>query len=109
MLKMLLSDKNGPAYWILLLAPCLRPQYGQFMLKVRSRMPPLAIFVSSLLGNVPPVADKTNLPGIYDITLLLDWIAPTSSVGEREGGTRVPSEFSPPIPKALEDQLGLRL
>jgi uncharacterized protein (TIGR03435 family) len=65
-----------------------------------------------------PVADKTGLPSVYDITFVFDAIASTGG-GRRGGGgspqdsTPIPSggppQYSTSIPKALEDQLGLHL
>ena len=59
-----------------------------------------------------PVIDKTGLSGIYDIAFTFDLILPpgTSGVGGRGSvNTAVSQEFATPLPKALEDQLGLRL
>jgi uncharacterized protein (TIGR03435 family) len=53
-----------------------------------------------------PVADKTGLPGVYDITFLFDAIAGT---GGSRGGDGGPPQYSTSIPKALEEQLGLHL
>lgn len=77
-------------------------------------MKPIAQFVSDFLGrgfDGPPVADKTNLPGVYDITLLLNQVLPISGGGRGGGGGRgrEPFEFDPPIPRTLEEQLGLHL
>jgi uncharacterized protein (TIGR03435 family) len=82
------------------------------MIKGRTRMIPFTNSVSQLLANEtalygPPIADKTDLAGVYDITLLLDMIAPFMDGGRGGGGGR--RQFSPPIAKALEQQLGLRL
>jgi uncharacterized protein (TIGR03435 family) len=84
------------------------------MIKGRFRMKPIAQFVSDFLGrgfDGPPVADKTNLPGVYDITLLLNQVLPISGGGRGGGGGRgrEPFEFDPPIPRTLEEQLGLHL
>jgi uncharacterized protein (TIGR03435 family) len=62
------------------------------------------------LGGRPPIADKTGLTGIYDIKFELEEIqlGPAPPAGPR-GGPQPPRQFSPPIPKALEEQLGLHL
>ncbi len=82
------------------------------MLKGRTRMIPFASSLSQLLANEtgvygPPIADKTNLPGVYDITLLLDMSVPFMAGGRGGGGGL--RQFNPPIPMALERQLGLHL
>ena len=58
-----------------------------------------------------PVLDRTGLTGLYDITFMIDMIPlPPADGGGRRGGEGVKGpEFSPPLPKALEDQLGLHL
>jgi uncharacterized protein (TIGR03435 family) len=63
------------------------------------------------------IVDKTDLPGLYDITLKFDLIAspPREGDGGGRGGGRGGrgggggAEWSPPLPKAFEDQLGLHL
>jgi uncharacterized protein (TIGR03435 family) len=57
-----------------------------------------------------PVDDKTGLKGIYDITLNFQRRFPLAGGGPR-GATDDSNrpEFVPPIPKALEEQLGLVL
>jgi uncharacterized protein (TIGR03435 family) len=66
----------------------------------------------SLTANVP-IVDKTDLNGLYDISLSVDLILRnfvTAGAGVRGGGNpSAPQDFDPPLPKALEDQLGLRL
>ena len=79
---------------------------GSFSMKGLARGLPL-LLTNDRSGYGPPVADKTGLPGVYDITLLFDGITPTSDGGRGGGGGLM--EFSPPLPKALEKQLGLRL
>ena len=76
------------------------------MVKGRYRMSSFAVFLKDLVGRMP-VADKTSLPGLYDITLLFD-LLPSTPGGQRGQG-RGGLETSPPLPKALEDQLGLHL
>ena len=72
-------------------------------------MPSLAFnFLKDYLGM--PVADKTDIPAVYGIKLKVDTIFPYSQEGARFGpGQRRVPEFNPPLPKALEDQLGLQL
>jgi uncharacterized protein (TIGR03435 family) len=60
----------------------------------------------------PPIADKTGLMGIYDIDFALEEVRlspPPTGGGVRGGGSPQERQFTPPIPKALEEQLGLRL
>jgi uncharacterized protein (TIGR03435 family) len=82
------------------------------MTKGAARMTGIANFMESMMGlgagRGQPVVDKTNLTGIYDIIFRFDMTAPLGG-GRGEGGSRQPAEFDPPLPKALEDQLGLRL
>jgi len=54
-----------------------------------------------------PVIDKTDLPGIYDITLRLNQVI--SAPGARGGNGAPPEMWDPSLAKALEEQLGLRL
>ena len=58
-----------------------------------------------------PIADKTGLTGIYDINFALEEIPFGPAVGTRGagGGAPPPRQFTTPLPKALEDQLGLHL
>jgi uncharacterized protein (TIGR03435 family) len=92
------------------------PQPGgsdPMLVKGRFRMAPFAAFVAGLLMNgpglPPPMTDKTNLPGVYDITFLLDRIASSGGGRGGGGGTPVGPQFATPIPKALEEQLGLQV
>jgi uncharacterized protein (TIGR03435 family) len=65
----------------------------------------------SLTANLP-IADKTGLAGLYDMSFAIDLILrnPGGAGGPRGGGGgRNPQEFNPPLPKALEEQLGLHL
>jgi uncharacterized protein (TIGR03435 family) len=55
-----------------------------------------------------PVVDKTNLPGVYEITFLIELIMPTG-IGRGAGEPASRLQTSASIPKALEQQLGLRL
>lgn len=58
-----------------------------------------------------PVGDKTGLKGLYDITLNIQRRSSGAGAGPR--GARDNSapawEFDPPVPQALEQQLGLHL
>jgi uncharacterized protein (TIGR03435 family) len=56
-----------------------------------------------------PVIDKTGLPGVYDMTFLIDMIM--TGGAERGGGALQPGPPRPatPLTNALEEQLGLRL
>jgi uncharacterized protein (TIGR03435 family) len=68
----------------------------------------------ALTGN-GPVENKTGLPGIYEIRLTVNRVVKPAPVGDpapRGGGgnqLREPHEYDPPLAKAIEDQLGLRL
>jgi uncharacterized protein (TIGR03435 family) len=73
-----------------------------------------AQLLPQLTGN-GPVENKTGLPGIYEIRLTLNRVVKPAPVGDpapRGGGDnqlREPHEYDPPLAKALEDQLGLKL
>ena len=64
------------------------------------------------LGFVP-IADKTGLTGTYDIRFGLEEIRPLAepAPGARRGGgpQNQGPQFTTPVPKAVEDQLGLHL
>jgi uncharacterized protein (TIGR03435 family) len=86
------------------------------MYKGKARM---KLFVNSL-SNVSrlPIVDKTGLQGLYDISFVIDLLLPPPPAGggPRRGGgggpntgAPPPQEFDPPLPKALEEQLGLHL
>jgi uncharacterized protein (TIGR03435 family) len=83
----------------------------RFIFQGNIKMATLLSLIQTDLGGVP-VADKTGLPGLYDITLnLTEVVLPAAAVpprGSSTGGPR-PIEFDPPLPKALEEQLGLTL
>jgi uncharacterized protein (TIGR03435 family) len=75
---------------------------GKFSLKR------LAEFLSGPPTQSQPVIDKTELPGLYDITLRLNQVvSPPGVRGENAGAP--PELWDPPLAKALEEQLGLRL
>ena len=74
----------------------------------------VAEFLKLLLavnGASPPIADNTGLMGIYNIDFAPEEIrvSPPIGTGVRGGGSQQARQFSPPIPKALEEQLGLHL
>jgi len=79
---------------------------GKFGLK---RFTEFLTGVLSAAGPVAPVIDKTELPGIYDISFTLNQVM--RGPGTRGGGANAAAQelWDPPIAKALEDQLGLRL
>jgi uncharacterized protein (TIGR03435 family) len=57
-----------------------------------------------------PVIDKTDLPGIYDISLTLNQVMGGRPSTRGGGAAAAPQDmWDPPLAKALEDQLGLRL
>jgi len=59
-----------------------------------------------------PIADNTGLMGIYNIDFVLEEIRlspPPTGTGVRGGGSPQERQFTPPVPKALEEQLGLHL
>jgi uncharacterized protein (TIGR03435 family) len=76
----------------------------------KCRMETLTTFMSLALAYLP-VADKTGLTGLYDINLLLEEIPSNLPPGERgvAGPGPQPRQFTTPLAKALEDQLGLHL
>jgi uncharacterized protein (TIGR03435 family) len=68
-------------------------------------------FLTLNLGAAP-VVDKTGLTGLYDINLILEEIQDVGAgAGTRGGGGGAPQprQFTTPLPKALEEQLGLHL
>ena len=74
----------------------------------------VAAFLSLVLafnGASPPIADNTGLMGIYNIDFAPEEIrvSPPIGTGVRGGGSQQARQFSPPLPKALEEQLGLHL
>ena len=73
-------------------------------------MKELSTYVSK---ELLPIADKTGLVGIYDIDFVLEtvYLSPPAEGGGRGGGGGQPvrRQFTTPIPKAFEEQLGLHL
>jgi uncharacterized protein (TIGR03435 family) len=68
--------------------------------------------VVKFLGNVgfAPVADKTGLTSVYDINFELEEIlSAVESQGRGGPQNQPPPQFTTPVPKALEDELGLHL
>jgi uncharacterized protein (TIGR03435 family) len=61
---------------------------------------------ASVANDGHPVVDRTELFGIYDISLVLHQKPPA---GVRGGGAVASEMWDPPIGDALEDQLGLKL
>ena len=60
----------------------------------------------------PPIADNTGLMGTYNVDFVLEEVQlspPAGGTGVRGGGSPQERQFTPPVPKALEEQLGLRL
>lgn len=58
-----------------------------------------------------PIIDKTGLQGLYDLSLSIDVVFQGVRFGAlpADGGPQPPQEFDPPLPKAIEEQLGLHL
>jgi uncharacterized protein (TIGR03435 family) len=78
----------------------------QRMIKGRYGMKQLA---AQIANEERPVIDKTDLPGVYDITLLID-LVPGTGGGERgRVGRPEPPTPATPLTNLLEEQLGLRL
>ena len=92
-------------------SPCLYNGYAmrqEIYVRGKCGMEELTSYVGKLLRF--PIADKTGLMGIYNIDFVLEAIlsAPTEG-GVRGGGNQPARQFTTPIPKALEEQLGLHL
>jgi uncharacterized protein (TIGR03435 family) len=65
-------------------------------------------YLSAVLGR--PVLDRTGLTGAYDFTL--EWVsdlAQTAAAPGADGVAAPPLDAAPPLMKALEEQLGLKL
>jgi uncharacterized protein (TIGR03435 family) len=75
-------------------------------IKGKYRLKRFASNLSTLAGL--PVIDKTDLPVIYDLNLTLNRVRSVGGGPRGASGGNVP-EYDPPLSKALEEQLGLRL
>lgn len=75
------------------------------------RMVEIVRFLKNM--DVPgPIMDKTGLTGLYHMDLTLDEIRNSVDESQGRGGpqtARRAREFTTPLPKAIEDQLGLHL
>jgi len=81
-------------------------------LRGKYRMGGVAAFLRAMLGPNVAIADKTDLTGVYDINLVLEEIRlspPPTGGGVRGDASPQARQFTTPIPKALEEQLGLHL
>ncbi len=88
--------------------PIVRDGVMRGLVQGNFKMARFAYFLEDSLGI--PIIDKTNLPGIYDMTLKISAIFPRDSDGTRAGpGAQVRIQYDPPLPRALEEQLGLHL
>jgi uncharacterized protein (TIGR03435 family) len=86
---------------------------GQIAVKGRATLRSFADYLAAApMISLNHVEDRTGLPGMFEFSLTLTMVPPAEGRGVR-GGSDVPSgpriEWDPPIAKALEDQLGLRL
>jgi len=96
---------------------CLTNQYSrgpEIFVRGKCGMKDLTSYLEKLLtlnrvGQA--IADKTGLTGIYDIDFVLEAILSEAPTGDGvRGGASLPGrQFTTPIPKALEQQLGLHL
>jgi uncharacterized protein (TIGR03435 family) len=73
-------------------------------------MKELSTYVGQMLLPLN-IADKTGLMGIYNIDFVLEavYLDSTGAGGRGGGGQQTRRQFTTPIPKALEEQLGLHL
>ena len=73
-------------------------------------MKELSTYVGKMLLPLN-IADKTGLMGIYNIDFVLEpvYLDSTGAGGRGGGGGQPARQFTTPIPKALEEQLGLHL
>jgi uncharacterized protein (TIGR03435 family) len=86
---------------------------GQIAVKGRATLRSFAEYLAvAPMISLNHVEDRTGLPGMFEFSLTLTMIPPAEGRGVR-GGNDAPSgpriEWDPPLAKALEDQLGLRL
>ena len=129
-LKVHTEVREQPGYWLTVAGSGLKikelqnPPEGQVrltgslpvrVLEVKDTLDEFARFLSQLTGN-GPVQNKTGLSGPYEIRLVLNRVSDPNqalATGPRGGGDanalRQPTEYDPPLAKALEDQLGLKL
>ena len=88
---------------------------GQVLPTIYKGKARMNLFVNSLSGvSRMPIVDKTGLQGLYDIDFAIDLLLPPAAGGGRRGGNGAnaeppPQDFDPPLPKALQQQLGLHL
>ena len=86
-------------------ASASRSLHGKF------RMRTFAELMTDYIGGGAAVVDMTGLPGLYEIHLVLNRVGGSGGVRTPEGpepGTNL-GLFDPPLFKAIEQQLGLRL
>jgi uncharacterized protein (TIGR03435 family) len=84
---------------------------GNPFLRGKYRMESIVRFLGFLLGPVP-IVDRTGLTSLYNMTFMVDEIRAPVDDSQGRGGPQSPQparEFSTPIPRAIEDQLGLHL
>jgi uncharacterized protein (TIGR03435 family) len=92
----------------------LEPRETLRVLNAKLSVDEFTVLLSQLTGN-GPVENKTGLQGIYEIHLTLNRIErpdPAGGGGARgasDNQFRPATEYDPPLAKALEDQLGLKL
>jgi uncharacterized protein (TIGR03435 family) len=95
----------------------LRCQYNgrlarpvEIFVRGKCGMKELSTYVGQMLLPLV-IADKTGLMGIYNIDFVLEpvYLPSTGTGGRGGGGGGGGREFTTPIPKALEEQLGLHL
>jgi uncharacterized protein (TIGR03435 family) len=75
------------------------------------RMQTLAELMTDYIGGGTAVVDRTGLPALYEVHLVLNRVGGSGGVRTPEGpepGTNL-GVFDPPLFKAMEQQLGLRL
>jgi uncharacterized protein (TIGR03435 family) len=89
---------------------------GQVLPTIYTGKSRMNLFVNSLSGVARlPIIDKTGLQGLYDFSFVIDLFLPPPAGGGRRGSNGANAEpvprqdFDPPLPKALEQQLGLHL
>jgi len=111
---LLMVGKNGPKYGPAFMETSGEEEIfgpthdasGQSVVKGKFRLKTFAESLGLLDNLSGPVLDRTNLSGIYDLTLILKDAAAS---GPRGAPTSPDRRFDPPVSKAIEEQLGLRL